>query len=79
VPKADSLENAKLSRVQKRGDGVLFVQTAHGREREHIDADEVAVGSRLDESLDGCRRGGIGCLAQRREKGLGFAHARKLM
>jgi hypothetical protein len=31
------------------------------------------------ESLDGCRRGGIGCLAQRREKGLGFAHARKLM
>jgi hypothetical protein len=57
---------------------VLFVQTARGREREHIDADEVAVGSRLDESLDGCRRGSISRLAQRGEKGLGFAHARKL-
>ena len=67
-----------LSRVQERGDGALFVQTARGREREHIDADQVAVGSRFDEPLNGCRRGSIGCLAQRREKGLGFAHARKL-
>jgi hypothetical protein len=48
--------------VQKRGDGVLFVEAARGRERKHIDSDEVAVGSRLDESLDGCRRGCIGCL-----------------
>ena len=51
--------------------------TTRGRERERIDTDEVAVGSRLDESLNGCRRGGISCLAQRREKGLGFAHTRE--
>jgi putative ABC transport system substrate-binding protein len=42
---------------------MFFVEAARGRERKHIDSDEVAVGSRLDESLDGCRHGCIGCLA----------------
>ena len=44
----DALSNAKLNAIL---------------EREHIDADKVAVGSGLDESLDGFRRGNIGCFA----------------
>ena len=65
--------------MQERRDGALLVEAVGSGERQHIDADEVAVGAALDEPLDGRRHVGIGHLAQRRKQGLALAHGRPFM
>ena len=64
--------------MQERRDGALLVEPMRGGKRQHVDADQLAVGAGFDQPLDGRRRIGIGHIAQRREQGFGTAHAPKL-